>query len=44
METTVKILDNTAIDLGNQENARIWSELEQYFALVKEAGSSYTSV
>lgn len=34
----VKVLDNTEINLGHQENARIWSELENYLALTKEAG------
>lgn len=34
----VKVLDNSDINLGHQENARIWSELENYLALTKEAG------
>jgi hypothetical protein len=34
-----KILQHSTIDLADQENARIWSEVEQCFALVKEAGT-----
>jgi len=42
--SNLKILDHTTIDLGNQENSRIWSELEQYFTLVKEAGAEWLRV
>ena len=38
------ILEHTTIDLGNQENARIWTELEQYFKLVKGAGAEWLRV
>jgi hypothetical protein len=39
-----KILLNSTIDLADQENARIWSEVEQCFALVKEAGADWLRV
>lgn len=38
------ILEHSTIDLGNQENARIWSEIEQYFKLVKSAGNFILSL
>jgi len=42
METSDgKVLANTTIDLSNQENARIWSELEQYLILVHQAGGEW---
>jgi len=39
-----KLLENSTIDLADQENARIWSEVEQCFALVKEAGADWLRV
>eukprot|EP01127_Copromyxa_protea_P000314 TRINITY_DN10255_c0_g1_i1.p1 TRINITY_DN10255_c0_g1~~TRINITY_DN10255_c0_g1_i1.p1 ORF type:complete len:222 (-),score=60.99 TRINITY_DN10255_c0_g1_i1:87-752(-) len=39
-----KILDNSSIDLGHQENARIWGELENYLALTSEAGAQWLRV
>jgi hypothetical protein len=36
----VKILENSEVNLGHQENARIWGELENYLALTKEAGKT----
>lgn len=38
MSATTRVLECCKIDFGLQENARIWSELEQDFLLVKQGG------
>jgi hypothetical protein len=43
MSATTKVLEHCQIDLGQQENARVWQELEQDFLLVKQGGETAQS-
>jgi len=44
MDTNTSKILNTTIDFGNQENARIFTEIDELFKLVKETGAKWLRV